>query len=292
MASRTQILVVGLLTDPTFHMAKCCAQGLAMTDEKKFCEPQIQGLLEFDWDMFCEQQKKALRGETWAFDDKAIVFVNGELLGGPKEFSKWASDTYVEYKPEALYLAMAKEAYQEHLESTGNTFVFFDISVGSENIGRLLLQLYTDKCPKTCENFRSLCTGERGIKKDEHLMTYHYKDTLLHRMVPNGWIQGGDILYGKGDGGESVYGAVFEDENFCVPHDQRGILGMANKGRHTNGSQFYITFQPAPWMDTKYVAFGRVVEGTNVLKILESQETYNERPKADCKIIDCGVFVP
>ncbi|XP_071819834.1 peptidyl-prolyl cis-trans isomerase slr1251-like [Apostichopus japonicus] len=292
MATATQVSIVGLLRDPSFHTAKCCAHGLYKTDSKRFCEPQVQGLLEFDWNLFCEEQKKALRGETWAFTEQAMVFVDGELLGGPKELLKWAADTYVEYKPEDLYIAMAEEAYQEHLESTGDTYVYFDVSVGAESVGRLLMQLFAKKCPKTCENFRALCTGEKGIKKDEHLMTYHYKDTLFHRMVPNGWIQGGDILYGKGDGGESIYATVFEDENFCIKHDRRGILGMANKGRHTNGSQFYITFQPAPWMDTQYVAFGRVVEGTNVLKVLESQVTYNERPKTDCKIVDCGIFTP
>ncbi|XP_072178967.1 probable inactive peptidyl-prolyl cis-trans isomerase-like 6 [Diadema setosum] len=289
-----QLTIVGLLPDETFHMARCCAQELYQANTEKFLSPKIQPLLEFDWELCLEEQKKALRDETWVFEEKAMAYVNGEFLGGPKAFKQWAEQhwDYVEFKPMPLYVAIAEEAYKEHILATQHTFVYFDVAVDSEPIGRLLFELYTDRCPKTCENFKALCTGERGHKTDESLMKYHYLNSIFHRIVPNGWIQGGDIMYGRGDGGESVYGPVFEDENFSVKHSSRGILGMANQGRHTNGSQFYITCQPAPWMDTKYVAFGKVVEGTEVLRTLEAQATYNERPKKECKIVACGVFTP
>ncbi|XP_037700427.1 probable inactive peptidyl-prolyl cis-trans isomerase-like 6 isoform X2 [Choloepus didactylus] len=116
----------------------------------------------------------------------------------------------------------------------------------------------------------------------------HYKGSIFHRIVRNGWIQGGDIEAGKGDGGESIFGATFEDENFSIPHNKRGILGMVNKGRHSNGSQFYITLQPAPYLDRKYVAFGQLIEGTEVLKQLELIPTENERPVQKCLIFDSG----
>ena len=121
-----------------------------------------------------------------------------------------------------------------------------------------LKQLFNKIVPKTCENFRLLCTGEKGRSaKTSHNL--HYKNQIFHRVVPNGWIQGGDIWMGKGNGGESAFGDLFEDESYAILHDKRGIVGMANNGRHTNGSQFYITLQPTAWMDKKYVAFGFVL---------------------------------
>ncbi|XP_054753263.2 uncharacterized protein LOC129259022 [Lytechinus pictus] len=293
-----KLTVIGLLPNETFHVAKGCAEDLYQNNPTKFQSPEIRGLLEFQWEQYVEEQRKALRDETWVFNEKAMTYVHTHgdcaFLGGPKALQEWAQEhfEYRECKPLPLYMALAEEAYKEHILATNHTFVYFDVTVDGEKVGRLLFELYTDRCPRTCENFRALCTGDKGQKTDDTLMKYHYLDTLFHRIVPNGWIQGGDILYGAGDKGESIYGEVFEDENFSMKHDSRGILGMANRGRHTNGSQFYITCQPAPWMDTKYVAFGKLVEGTDVLKTLEVQETYNERPKKDCKIAACGVFVP
>ncbi|XP_030850300.1 probable inactive peptidyl-prolyl cis-trans isomerase-like 6 [Strongylocentrotus purpuratus] len=289
-----QLTVIGLLPNETFHIARCCAEALYQSNPEKFKTPDIRGLLEFEWEEYVEEQRKALRDETWVFTEKAMTYVNGEFLGGPEALKQWSEQhfNYVEYKPLPLYMALAEEAYKEHILATKHTFVYFDVTVDGEKIGRLLFELFTDQCPRTCENFRALCTGEKGQKTDDTLMKFHYLESLFHRIVPNGWVQGGDILYGKGDGGESIHGPVFEDENFSVKHNARGVLGMGNKGRHTNGSQFYITCQPAPWMDSKFVAFGKLVEGTEVLKTLEGQETYNERPKKDCKIAACGVFVP
>ncbi|XP_072499135.1 probable inactive peptidyl-prolyl cis-trans isomerase-like 6 isoform X5 [Notamacropus eugenii] len=166
--------------------------------------------------------------------------------------------------------------------------VFLEITVNKRPIGRLVFELYADLCPKTCHNFQTLCTGKAGFSRSG--LKLHYKNTIFHRLVKNGWLQGGDINMGKGDGGESIYGPVFEDENFAVPHDKRGVLGMANQGRHTNGSQFYITLQKAPYLDRKYVAFGQLIEGTRVLQILEVVDTVNERPVYACRIIDCGNF--
>ncbi|XP_049800055.1 peptidyl-prolyl cis-trans isomerase F, mitochondrial-like [Schistocerca nitens] len=148
--------------------------------------------------------------------------------------------------------------------------------------------LYSDLLPVTCENFKCLCTGEKG-GNDEGILL-HYKNTLIHRVVKMGWLQGGDIENRIGGGGASIYGHTFPDESYCISHNRRGVLSMANDGRHSNGSQFIITLQPALWMDYYYVAFGQVVEGENTLKVLESVNTAYERPLADIEITGCGVF--
>ncbi|NP_001394935.1 probable inactive peptidyl-prolyl cis-trans isomerase-like 6 isoform 6 [Mus musculus] len=167
-------------------------------------------------------------------------------------------------------------------------FVYLDICIDLSPIGRLIFELYCDACPRTCTNFQVLCTGTSGFS--ERGTKLHYKDSIFHRVVQNGWIQGGDIVQGRGDDGESIYGPTFEDENFSIPHNKRGVLGMVNKGHHTNGSQFYITLQAAPYLDKKYVAFGQLIEGTHVLKQLELVPTENERPLLLCSIADSGVL--
>ncbi|XP_023389140.1 peptidyl-prolyl cis-trans isomerase-like 6 [Pteropus vampyrus] len=176
--------------------------------------------------------------------------------------------------------------YQYLQEKKRHDFVFLDISIGFYPIGKLIFELYCDVCPKTCKNFQVLCTGKAGFSQSG--VRLHYAGSIFHRLVQNGWLQGGDIVAGKGDGGESIYGPTFEDENFSIPHNKRGVLGMVNKGRHSNGSQFYITLQPTPYLDKKYVAFGQLVEGTEVLQRLELVPTENERPIQQCLIIGSG----
>lgn len=166
--------------------------------------------------------------------------------------------------------------------------MFLDISIDLAPIGRLIFELYCDACPRTCTNFQVLCTGTSGFS--ERGIKLHYKDSIFHRVVKNGWVQGGDIVEGRGDDGESIYGPTFEDENFSVPHNKRGVLGMVNKGHHTNGSQFYITLQATPYLDKKYVAFGQLIEGTEVLRRLELVPTENERPLVLCSITDSGIL--
>uniref|UniRef100_A0A8C9FWJ6 Peptidyl-prolyl cis-trans isomerase n=1 Tax=Pavo cristatus TaxID=9049 RepID=A0A8C9FWJ6_PAVCR len=170
-----------------------------------------------------------------------------------------------------------------------HVFVYLDIAIEEQPIGTLLFELFSDVCPKTCENFRALCEG--GVMSPSSGQELTYKNSCFHRLIKPVWIQGGDIT-GKGDGGESIYGPTFEDENFAIPHKGRGVLGMANKGRHSNGSQFYITLQPVPYLDKKCVAFGQLVEGTEVLQRLETVPTHDERPRVACKVTNCGTFQP
>ncbi|XP_005154736.2 probable inactive peptidyl-prolyl cis-trans isomerase-like 6 [Melopsittacus undulatus] len=286
------VTVVGLLQDTAFHVAKCTVEALKLKFPSKFADPVIQPLVEFAWHEYLQEKKKELRGEVWGYTSSVMCFLDGRLLGDEKDLLDWSYHNwrYLDHRPEALYQAIAEDFYSKHLKSTQHVFVYLEIAIEEQPIGRLLFELFSDACPRTCENFRALCVGGAKSRYDGRELTY--KNSLFHRIVKNGWIQGGDIISGKGDQGESIYGPTFEDESFSVHHKGRGILGMANKGRHTNASQFYITFQPSPYLDKKYVAFGQLIEGTEVLQRLEAVPTDNESPKVPCKITNCGTFEP
>jgi peptidylprolyl isomerase len=140
--------------------------------------------------------------------------------------------------------------------------------------------------PKTAENFRALCTGEKGIGKFGKPL--HFKNSPFHRVIPGFMAQGGDFTAGNGTGGESIYGAKFQDENFINKHTQKYLLSMANAGPNTNGSQFFITFDQTPWLDGKHVVFGRVIEGQAVVEKLHSIGSQSGKTSKQAFIQDCG----
>lgn len=165
--------------------------------------------------------------------------------------------------------------------------VFLDITIDNEAAGRMVIELYNDTVPKTAENFRALCTGEKGIGKSDSPL--HYLNSCFHRVIPDFMILGGDITSDIGTGGDSIYGICFEDENFTLKHDRRGLLSMANRGPNTNSSQFFITGNACPHLDGKNVVFGSLLNGMDVLEKIEAVITNSQdRPKVVVAIDDCG----
>lgn len=167
-----------------------------------------------------------------------------------------------------------------------NPKVFFDITLNDKPAGRIVMELYADSVPKTAENFRALCTGEKGMTKNGKPL--HFKGSIFHRVIPQFMLQGGDFTNGNGTGGESIYGQKFPDENFVHKHTGTGVLSMANAGPNTNGSQFFICTVPCPWLDGKHVVFGKVVEGMNVVKVVEGVGSQSGQTSQRVKIADCG----
>ncbi|TFY72027.1 hypothetical protein EVG20_g974 [Dentipellis fragilis] len=185
--------------------------------------------------------------------------------------------------------------------------VFMDFAIDNNPVGRVIFELYNDTAPKTAENFRALCTGEKGLSPLSDRPLY-YKNSIIHRSIANFMIQGGDFTKRNGTGGESIYGAPFADEDLTLPLDSEGLLCMANKGPNTNNSQFFITLRDCPHLNGMYqlhiphyllltphplgrhVVFGKVIRGYDevVKKITDVPVDEKDRPTVPVTIVNCG----
>jgi len=196
---------------------------------------------------------------------------------------------YEEFKKKALEMEEKEDEDNppnHNLEALPRAFL--DVAVGSAPPKRMVFALYTDSVPKTAENFRQLCTGEHEGTTARG-QPFHYKGSVLHRMIPGLMVQGGDFDNANGTGGESIYGRRFADERFADKHVRRGLLAMANDGPSTNGSNFFVLFAAAEHLDRHHVIFGELVEGWELLSELEKLPTSEEcRPLVDCIVTDCG----
>ncbi|KAK9844519.1 hypothetical protein WJX74_003524 [Apatococcus lobatus] len=167
-----------------------------------------------------------------------------------------------------------------------NPVVFFDVTAGGSPVGRVEMTLRADVVPKTAENFRALCTGEKGVGKSGKPL--HFKGSSFHRVITQFMCQGGDFTAGNGTGGESIYGAKFADENFTLKHTGPGILSMANAGPGTNGSQFFLCTVKTPWLDGKHVVFGSVTNGMDVVQKIEGFGSSSGKTSKPVVIANCG----
>ena len=160
-----------------------------------------------------------------------------------------------------------------------NSLAFFEIDIDGVDSGKIEFELYDGVVQKTTENFKALCTGEKG---------FGYKDSKFHRVIPGFMLQGGDFTAGNGTGGKSIYGDKFDDENFKIKHSKPGLLSMANAGPNTNGSQFFITTIETPWLDGKHVVFGEVKTGMEVVRKIEKLGSQSGKTSKTVTIKNCG----
>ncbi|AZS76136.1 peptidylprolyl isomerase [Streptomyces lydicus] len=165
--------------------------------------------------------------------------------------------------------------------TTNSADVFFDITIDGKAEGRIIFKLYDDVVPKTTKNFRELATGEHG---------FGFAGSSFHRVIPQFMLQGGDFTKGNGTGGKSIYGEKFADENFQIKHTKPGLLSMANAGKNTNGSQFFITTVITSWLDDAHVVFGEVVEGYDIVKKIEGYGSASGKLSKKVTIADCGTL--
>ncbi len=159
---------------------------------------------------------------------------------------------------------------------------------GDEDAGRIEMVLFKEHFPRTADNFRALCTGEKGVGRSGKKL--HFAGSSFHRVIPSFMCQGGDFTSGDGRGGKSIFGATFEDENFDIVHNGFGTLSMANAGPNTNGSQFFICVEDTPWLNGKHVVFGKITSGADTIAKMVQVGSPSGATTKSCKIVDCGAL--
>ena len=282
----TPFTVAGKINSGAFQKCKAIANTC-----DAMASATVLELLPADYDKLLLKLQDEHGGPAFLHTAGVAVFsaVAG-FIGDDVQFIKWLKSNNVMNIEKALnsngktinWEDLAAREYQKLLCESDNTFAYLEFSFDGDVVGRLLFQLFPDLAPKTCENFLALCEAEAN----------GYTKSPIHRIKPGGWLQGGDVLTGNGDGGKSASGEPIPDESFHIKHSEYGILGMANDGPHTAQSQFYCTFAPTPSFDKIYCAFGKLADGTKLLKFLEEVDCANDRPRAELLICKAGKVTP
>ncbi|XP_047990996.1 uncharacterized protein LOC125230053 isoform X2 [Leguminivora glycinivorella] len=245
--------------------------GLYKYRKDYFEPPVIRGVTSVDWPHVWNDLKIQYGGEAYCLTSQVVVFLNDKIIGGDKELTDLIAKKYTYHLSLNYYYESVKQ-FSNFIKGSGRPTVFMHISINDEHIGTLIFMLYADVVPYTCENFLRLCKATKG----------GYSGTPVHRIVKDGWIQ---------CGGFGLKGTKLDCENFIVPPDKRGVLCMANAGRHVDCStQFFVLLQPSPWMLHKYVAFGQLIDGDGTLRKIERVETWYESPKQDIIIYQAGIL--
>jgi len=279
--------VVGRMNSPNFQKARALAE--AVNGVKVAATVEV--MMPADYDRYIDSMKLEYGSTAWAHTASVVVTSDSGYVGDDKDLIAWLrtrklpTDVLNSDGKAVAWETVADAEYATYLATSGNLYAFMDIAVDGQPVGRLLFELYATKLPKTCANFLQLCTGGSELASGRPL---HYLNSPIHRVVKGAWIQGGDIVCGNGSSGASVFGDTIPDESFCIPHDQAGVLGMANTGPHSAHSQFYVTTRALPSFDCKSVAFGRLIDGSRVLDLIGLLDTKMDRPVGSVVVCSCG----
>ncbi|QDZ20263.1 cyclophilin-type peptidyl-prolyl cis-trans isomerase [Chloropicon primus] len=280
----SHLRLVGKVNDPQYQRVRKAVEVLEKVAGN--IDIQLINLLPTDYEIYVQNLECPERGPVKRFHKENMLYMTGETesdmvyAGGSTKFLQWAKDVYGydDSRTNTMFFKrLATKQFRHAMEKTGHKFFKMEFECGEESLGFVIVELFTSLCPVTCNKFLQYVRGDLGKR---------YQGSTIHRIVPGGWVQGGDLLEGKGDG--IIEEDCFPDETFTVKHSRPGIIGLASVGPHTNNSQFYITLEALPWLDGTKVAFGQVVEGMRVLKVLEKLETVNERPKEQVTIKSCS----
>lgn len=292
------LLVAGDMMDPEFREAYVLAEDIAANN--KSLKIEKREMAETDFNEYLSKKLARIGGAAKEHTGPFIAHSKLGFLGGVDNMLQWASKTYnypdPRQNPEYAHLKTLfdeenTKAFHQHIYRTGHKFAFMDFTFGSDaERHRVIFELFSKECPITCNNFLTLCAGTRPVNGDGAKMAY--KGTRIHRVMKDGWIQGGDLLNGKGGYSCSIFGPTFADEALTETFDKPGVLGMVNNGPHTNGSQFFVTMKAMQPFNNRKVAFGRVAFGQEVLNRINRIPTRNQTPRENVTVVDCGEIKP